>query len=46
LPETNLEVGKTVGDYEIIGLLGHGGMGKVFKVRNVISDRVDAMKSL
>ena len=46
LPETNLDVGKTVGDYEIIGLLGHGGMGKVFKVRNVISDRVDAMKSL
>jgi eukaryotic-like serine/threonine-protein kinase len=26
--------------------LGHGGMGKVFKVRNVIYDRVDAMKSL
>jgi serine/threonine protein kinase len=46
LPATNLEVGKTVGDYEIIALLGHGGMGQVFKVRNVISDRVDAMKSL
>jgi eukaryotic-like serine/threonine-protein kinase len=46
LPETNLEVGKTVGDYEIIALLGHGGMGKVYKVRNLISDRVDAMKSL
>ncbi len=46
LPATNLEVGKTVGDYEIIALLGQGGMGKVFKVRNVISDRVDAMKSL
>jgi eukaryotic-like serine/threonine-protein kinase len=46
LPATNLEVGKTVGDYEIVALLGHGGMGKVFKVRNVISDRVDAMKSL
>lgn len=46
MPATNLEVGKTVGDYEIIALLGHGGMGKVFKVRNVISDRIDAMKSL
>jgi eukaryotic-like serine/threonine-protein kinase len=46
LAATNLEIGKTVGDYEIIALLGHGGMGKVFKVRNVISDRVDAMKSL
>ena len=43
---TNLEVGKTVGDYEIVALLGQGGMGKVFKVRNVISDRIDAMKSL
>ncbi len=46
MPANNLEVGKTVGDYEIIALLGHGGMGKVFKVRNVISDHVDAMKSL
>jgi eukaryotic-like serine/threonine-protein kinase len=46
LPEINPEIGKTVGDYEIIGVLGQGGMGKVFKVRNVISDRVDAMKSL
>jgi eukaryotic-like serine/threonine-protein kinase len=45
-PQPNLEVGKTVGDYGIIALLGRGGMGKVFKVRNVISDRVDAMKSL
>ncbi len=46
MSETNLEIGKSVGDYEIIALLGQGGMGKVFKVRNVISDRVDAMKSL
>jgi eukaryotic-like serine/threonine-protein kinase len=46
LPATNLQVGKTIGDYEIIALLGHGGMGRVFKVRNVISDRVEAMKSL
>jgi eukaryotic-like serine/threonine-protein kinase len=42
----NLEIGKTVGDYEIIALLGRGGMGRVFKVRNLISDRVEAMKSL
>ena len=46
LSDANNQIGKTVGDYEIIGVLGHGGMGKVFKVRNVISDRVDAMKSL
>jgi serine/threonine-protein kinase len=35
-----------IGDYEILGVLGNGGMGKVYKVRNVISDRVDAMKVL
>ena len=46
MSETNLEIGKNVGDYEILALLGQGGMGKVFKVRNVISDRVEAMKSL
>ena len=42
----NLDVGSTVGDYQIIAVLGAGGMGKVFKVRNTISDRVEAMKVL
>jgi serine/threonine-protein kinase len=42
----NLDVGSVVGDYQIIGVLGAGGMGKVFKVRNTISDRVEAMKVL
>ena len=42
----NLEIGSTVGDYEIVGVLGAGGMGKVFKVRNTISNRVEAMKVL
>jgi serine/threonine-protein kinase len=37
---------KRIGDYEVLGVLGAGGMGKVFKVRNVISDRVEAMKIL
>jgi len=40
----NLRVGDTIGDYEILGVLGAGGMGRVFRVRNLISDRVDAMK--
>ncbi len=35
-----------IGDYEILAVLGAGGMGKVYKVRNVISDRVEAMKVL
>ena len=39
-------VGQHVGDYEILSILGVGGMGKVYKVRNVISDRVEAMKIL
>jgi len=39
-------VGQRLGDYEILGVLGAGGMGRVYKVRNVISDRVEAMKVL
>ncbi len=37
---------KRKGDYEILGVLGTGGMGKVYKVRNVLSDRNEAMKVL
>ena len=39
-------VRKQIGDYEIIRELGHGGMGQVFLVRNLISDRIEAMKVL
>ncbi|MFZ0284207.1 MAG: serine/threonine-protein kinase [Terriglobales bacterium] len=39
-------INKRIGDYEIISELGAGGMGKVYKVRNVISDRIEAMKVL
>jgi hypothetical protein len=42
----NFEIGSTVGDYQVVGILGAGGMGKVYKVRNVISDRIEAMKVL
>jgi eukaryotic-like serine/threonine-protein kinase len=38
--------GQHIGDYEILSILGLGGMGKVYKVRNLISDRVEAMKIL
>lgn len=35
-----------IGDYEIISILGAGGMGRVYKVRNVLTDRTEAMKVL
>jgi hypothetical protein len=40
------EIGQRVGDYEIVSMLGVGGMGSVYRVRNVISDRTEAMKVL
>ena len=40
------QIGDRIGDYEILSVLGAGGMGKVYKVRNVISERVEAMKVL
>jgi len=41
-----VEIGQRVGDYEVLALLGAGGMGRVYKVRNIISDREEAMKIL
>jgi eukaryotic-like serine/threonine-protein kinase len=38
--------GQLVGEYEILDILGRGGMGRVYRVRNVISDRTEAMKVL
>lgn len=40
------ETGQIVGDYEILDSRGMGGMGRVYRVRNVISNRVEAMKAL
>jgi eukaryotic-like serine/threonine-protein kinase len=39
-----IEVGDVLGDYEVTGVLGRGGMGKVFRVRSRITDREEAMK--
>ena len=41
-----MNIGERIGDYEIVQVLGAGGMGQVYKVRNVLSDRVEAMKVL
>src|SRR5688500_17628883 len=38
--------GDTAGDYTIIGVVGAGGMGQVFKVEHAITRRVEAMKVL
>ena len=38
------QVGDVIGDYQITGVLGGGGMGKVYRVRNRLSDRAEAMK--
>ncbi len=40
------DVGAIIGDYQVIGIVGAGGMGQVYKVRNTISDRIEAMKIL
>jgi len=41
-----MNIGERIGDYEIVQTLGAGGMGQVYKVRNILSDRIEAMKVL
>src|SRR5436190_21167458 len=38
--------GTQIGSYEIVSPLGNGGMGEVYKVRQTISQRTEAMKVL
>ena len=40
----SLQTGDTIGDYQVLGVLGQGGMGAVYRVRNLLSDREEAMK--
>src|SRR3954469_5488209 len=37
---------RRIGDYEVLCILGAGGMGRVYKVKNVLTDRTEAMKVL
>ena len=39
-----IEIGDVVGDYKVTAVLGRGGMGKVFRVRSLLTDREEAMK--
>ena len=41
-----LDAGTVLGDYRILGNLGTGGMGQVYKVQNTLSNRIEAMKIL
>ncbi|HJT88426.1 MAG TPA: serine/threonine-protein kinase, partial [Bryobacteraceae bacterium] len=38
--------GSVVGDYTVLGSVGAGGMGTVYKVQHVITKRIEAMKLL
>ncbi len=42
----SFQVGDHVGDYTIVGSVGSGGVGQVFKVEHNITRRVEAMKVL
>jgi serine/threonine-protein kinase len=42
----NYEAGARISDYEVVERIGAGGMGAVYKVRNLITDRIEAMKVL
>ncbi len=39
-------IGDTVGTYKIVAAIGSGGMGEVFRVEHVVTNRVEAMKIL
>jgi eukaryotic-like serine/threonine-protein kinase len=40
------EIGQRVGDYEVVRILGKGGLGQVYEARHAISQRCEALKVL
>jgi eukaryotic-like serine/threonine-protein kinase len=40
------EAGQQVGEYQVVRILGRGGLGEVYEVRHAISQRAEAMKVL
>jgi tRNA A-37 threonylcarbamoyl transferase component Bud32 len=44
MPEESLAAGTRLGAFEVIRLLGHGGMGAVYEVRNVLTEKRLALK--
>jgi serine/threonine protein kinase len=41
-----LSIGDRLGQYEILGMLGHGGMGEVYRARDITLKRDVALKAL
>jgi serine/threonine-protein kinase len=41
-----IQIGESIGGYVVEAMLGQGGMGSVYRVRNLITDRHDALKVL
>ncbi len=42
----SFQIGDTAGDYRVLGFVGRGGMGEVFRVEHTVTRRVEAMKVL